>query len=201
MASLQVLAIVRVLPTVGDTALFLLLTGVPPIAVAEVSASQRPWRFWFSLLVLAFMLLLVALLAVLPLPASLLLPASVAVMFVFAGAGILVIVGRTAGGFAISGVSAIACVCGGSVRPCWHAGILVIVGRSLGGVAITVVSAIACCLCMLRQLSLFMMASVVLPCLLNQRFLRRHATSFMLHSPCIGITRETREGWPRLTER
>jgi hypothetical protein len=148
------------------------------------------------------MLLLVALLAVLPLPASLLLPTSVADLFALAGAGFLVIVGRTAGGFAVSsvfanegissgsvrlcgcwhsyycfgrtaggfavaGVSAIACVCGGSVRPCWHAGILVIVGCTAGGVAVAGVSSIACCLCMLRLLSLFMMASVVLPCSIN----------------------------------
>jgi hypothetical protein len=45
---------------------------------------------------------LVGLLAVLQLPASMLLPTSVAVLFVFAGAGILVIVGRTAGGFSVA---------------------------------------------------------------------------------------------------
>jgi hypothetical protein len=106
------------------------------------------------------LVILVGLLAVLLLPASMLLPASVAVLFVFAGAGILVIVGHTAGVFSVAGVSAIACVCGGSVRPCWHAGILVIVGCTAGGVAVAGVSAIACCLCMLRLLSLFMMASV-----------------------------------------
>ncbi len=56
------------------------------------------------------------------LPASLLLPVSVAVLCVLAAAGVLVIVGRPAGGFAVAGVSAIACVCGGSVClcGCWH---------------------------------------------------------------------------------
>jgi hypothetical protein len=67
----------------------------------------RLWQFCLSLRVLAFMLLLVALLVVL---------------LVFAGAGILVIVGHTAGGFAVAGVSSIACVSSGSVRlsGCWH---------------------------------------------------------------------------------
>ncbi len=51
---------------------------------------------------LAFLLLLVALLEVLLLPASLLMPASLAVLFVFAGAGIIVIVGRTAGSCAVA---------------------------------------------------------------------------------------------------
>jgi hypothetical protein len=52
--------------------------------------------------------------------------ASLAVLFVFVCDGIHITVGRTAGGFAVVGVSAIACVCG-SVHPCWHAGILVII--------------------------------------------------------------------------
>ncbi len=83
---------------------------------------QRLWQFCLSLRVLAFLLLLVALLEVLLLPESLLLPAPLAVLFVFAGAGIHVIVGRTAGGVAVAGVSAIAYFCGGSICPCrcWH---------------------------------------------------------------------------------
>ncbi len=89
---------------------------------------------------MAFILLLVALLAVLLLsaslqlpasvvlftlagmlaflllfPASLLLPTSEADLFALAGAGILVIVCRTAGGFAVSSVSANACASSGSV--------------------------------------------------------------------------------------
>ncbi len=57
---------------------------------------------------LPFLLLLVALLAVLPLLASLLLPTSVADLFALAGAAVLIIVGRTAGGFAVASISAIA---------------------------------------------------------------------------------------------
>jgi hypothetical protein len=92
-------------------------------AIAGVSAiTSVSWRFCASLRVLAFLLLLVALLAVLLFPASLLMPAPLAVLFVFAGAGILVIVGRTAGSFAVSTVSANACVSSGSVClcGCWH---------------------------------------------------------------------------------
>ncbi len=48
-------------------------------------------------------------------PASLLMPVPLAVLFVFAGAGILVIVGCTAGGFAVSCVSANACISSGFV--------------------------------------------------------------------------------------
>jgi hypothetical protein len=67
---------------------------------------------------LAFLLLLVALLAVFLLPASLLMSASLAVLFVFAGASILVIVGRTADSFAVAGVSANVCVSSGPVCLC-----------------------------------------------------------------------------------
>ena len=108
---------------------------------------------------------------------SLLMPASVTVLFVFAGAGILVIVGHTAGGFAVAGVSANAFVSSGSVHPCWHAGILVIVGCTAVGVAVAGFSAIAFCLCMLRLLSLFMMASVVLPCSINVFSVDMHQVS------------------------
>ncbi len=87
-----------------------------------------------------------ALLAVLLLLASLLLHASVAVLFSWRLLAFLLLLVALLE-VLLAGVSAIACVCGGSVRPCWHAGILVIVGHSLGGVAIAVVSAIACCLC------------------------------------------------------
>jgi hypothetical protein len=81
--------------------------------------------------------------AVLLFPAYLLMNASLAVLFVFANAGILVIVGRTAGGFGVADVSANACVCSSSVLRA-VAGILVIVGRTAGGFAVAGVSAIAC---------------------------------------------------------